>query len=365
MGDFNIIEFLKKIVAEGASDAHLHVGEYPCMRKNGFIVKFSDMQPLTVEDLNKSICILIPQHLKSRIDEYMDLDFAYEIQGCSRFRVNLSRQINEKALVIRVISYNIKNIKELYLPSALKQFSELNNGLVLFTGPTGCGKSTTIAALIEYINNNFAKHIITVEDPVEYIFDNKKSIISQRQILIDTPTFPDGIKYALRQDPDVIFIGEIRDVETITSTLEAAETGHLVFATIHTNDVVQTINRIVNMYAQSERTFVREQLAQVLRGTVAQKLIPTANGSDRRPACEVLVSTPAIKDYIMKNELDKIYDLVKKGAFDNMLTLNNSLYQLVKAKSITRETALEFSDNRNELSQMLRGVYHGAFAEWE
>ena len=365
MDGFNIIEFLKKIVTEGASDAHLYVGEYPSMRKDGFIVKFSDMPPLTDADLNKSIGILLPKHLKSDIDQYMDLDFAYEIYDYSRFRVNLSRQLSKKALAIRVIPHNIKNIKELYLPSALKQFSELNNGLVLFTGPTGCGKSTTIAALIDYINNNFAKHIITVEDPVEYIFENKKSIISQRQILIDTPTFPAGIKYALRQDPDVIFIGEIRDVEAVTSTLEAAETGHLVFATLHTNDVVQTINRIVNMYAQNERTFVREQLAQVLRGTVAQKLIPTVDGSGRRPACEVLISTPTVKDFIIKNELDKIYDLVRKGTFDNMLTLNNSLYQLVKADSITKETALEFSDNRNELSQMLRGVYHGTFSEWK
>lgn len=365
MDDFNIIEFLKKIVAEGASDAHLYAGEYPCMRKDGYIVKFSDTQRLTVDDLNKSIDILIPQHLKSRIDEYMDLDFAYEIQGCSRFRVNLSRQINEKALVIRVISYNIKTIQELYLPAALRQFSMLNNGLVLFTGPTGCGKSTTIAALINYINNNYPKHIITIEDPIEFIFTNNKSIISQRQVLLDTPTFPAGIKYALRQDPDVIFIGEIRDTETVISTLEAAETGHLVYATIHTNDAIQTVNRIVNMFARSERQYVREQLAQILRGTVAQKLIPTTDGSGRRPACEVLVCTATIRDFIMKNELDQIYDLVKRGTFDNMLTLNHSLYQLVKAKSITQETALEFSDNRNELSQMLRGVYHGAFAEWE
>jgi len=362
MEDFDIIEFLKRIVALGASDAHLYVGEYPSMRKDGVIVKFTEMLPLTLEDLNRSMNVLIPKHLKANADDYMDLDFAYEIAGCSRFRVNASRQLNDRALVIRAIPYKIKEIKELNLPSAMSQFSMLNNGLVLITGPTGSGKSTTIASLIDYINNHYSKHIITIEDPVEFIFTNNKSIVSQRQVLLDTPSFPAGVKYALRQDPDVIFIGEIRDKETIISALKAAETGHLVFATIHTNDAVQTVNRIVNMFDPGDRQFVREQLAQILRGTVSQKLVPTLDGTGRRPACELLVCTSTIKDFIIKDELEAVYDLVKKGSFNKMITMNTSLYQLCKAGYISAETALEYSDNKTELQQALRGVYHGTFA---
>ena len=226
------------------------------------------------------------------------------------------------------------------LPESIEQFATLNNGLVLITGPTGSGKSTTIASLIDYININYPKHIITIEDPVEFIFTNKKSIVSQRQVLIDTPTFPDGIKYALRQDPDVIFIGEIRDKETVVAALKAAETGHLVFATIHTNDAIQTVNRIVNMYEPSDRDFVRSQLAAVLRGTVSQKLIPISNGTGRRPACEVLVVTPTVKDFIEKDKLGEIYELVKKGSFNNMITMNTSLYRLFEQDLITEDLSL-------------------------
>ena len=273
----------------------------------------------------------------------------------------MSRQLGKSALVIRTIPYSIKRVTELTLPESIEQFATLNNGLVLITGPTGSGKSTTIASLIDYININYPKHIITIEDPVEFIFTNKKSIVSQRQVLIDTPTFPDGIKYALRQDPDVIFIGEIRDKETVVAALKAAETGHLVFATIHTNDAIQTVNRIVNMYEPSDRDFVRSQLAAVLRGTVSQKLIPISNGTGRRPACEVLVVTPTVKDFIEKDKLGEIYELVKKGSFNNMITMNTSLYRLFEQDLITEDIAMSYSDNKNELQQMFRGVFHGTF----
>ena len=285
----------------------------------------------------------------------------YEIHGVSRFRVNLSRQLGKSALVIRTIPYEIKRVSDLMLPESIEQFATLNNGLVLITGPTGSGKSTTIASLIDYININYPKHIITIEDPVEFIFTNKKSIVSQRQVLIDTPSFPAGIKYALRQDPDVIFIGEIRDKDTVTAALKAAETGHLVFATIHTNDAIQTVNRIVNMFEPSDRDFVRGQLASILRGTVSQKLIPVSNATGRRPACEVLVVTPTVKDFIEKDKLEEIYDLVKKGSFNNMITMNTSLYRLFEQDLITEEVAMSYSDNKNELQQMFRGVFHGTF----
>lgn len=355
---FNIVEFLKQAVAIGASDVHLHVGDHPSVRRDGKIIKI-DMPALTEHEISDVCRELAPLHLKNDILSMLDVDFAYEIPGISRFRVNVSRQLAQFAVVIRTIPYPIKKLPELHLPDTINQFTEMENGLVLVTGPTGSGKSTTLASMLDHINTNAQKHIITIEDPVEFIFMNKKSIVSQRQLLIDTPTFTDGIKYALRQDPDIIFIGEIRDRETMSSALKAAETGHMVFATIHTNNAIQTVNRIINMYLPADRPFVRSQLAEVLRGTISQKLVPLAKGVGRRPACEVLVVTSTIKDFIIKNELEQIYDLVKKGSFNSMITLNNSLYGMLQEGLITEEAALTASSNRNELQQMIRGVYHG------
>ena len=358
MADFDVVEFLKQAVSIGASDIHLHAGEHPSVRRDGKIIKI-DMPILTDSDVIKASVELAPLHLKDSISNMLDVDFAYEIKGIARFRVNVSRQLAKYAVVIRTIPYAIKKMQDLYLPEAINQFTEFDNGLVLVTGPTGSGKSTTMASLLEHINTHYQKHIITIEDPVEFIFNNKKSIISQRQLLVDTPSYSDGIKYALRQDPDVIFIGEIRDKDTVSNALKAAETGHLVFATIHTNNAIQTVNRIINMFTPADRPFVRNQLAEILRGTISQKLVPLASGVARHPACEILVVTSTIKDFIEKNELEQIYDLVKKGSFNNMITLNMSLYGMLQRGEITEEAALIASSNKNELKQMIRGVFHG------
>lgn len=355
---FNIVEFLKQAVSIGASDIHLHVGEHPVVRRDGKIIKIN-IPPLTEDDIKKACDELVPVHFQERVKSMLDVDFAYEIKGIARFRVNVSRQLAKYAIVLRVIPYVIKKLSELHLPETINQFTELNNGLVLVTGPTGSGKSTTLAAMLDHINSTYPRHIITIEDPVEFIFNNKKSIVSQRQLLIDTPSYSDGIKYALRQDPDVIFIGEIRDRDTVSNALKAAETGHLVFATIHTNNAIQTVNRIINMFTPADRPFVRNQLADILRGTVSQKLVPMANGAGRRPACEILVITSTIKDFIEKNEMEQIYDLVKKGSFNNMVTLNMSLYSMLEHKIITEDAALAASNNKNELKQMIRGVFYG------
>ena len=357
--NFDIIAFLERAVAIGASDIHLAVNEYPAVRKDGKIIKIN-MPVLTETDIDEAYSALLPASIShSHLEKVCDLDFAYEIPGCARFRVNLSRRLGRYALVIRTIPYDIKSVSELFLPRSVQQFSNLNNGLVLITGPTGSGKSTTIASLIDYINLNYQKHIITIEDPVEFIFSNRKAIISQRQIGIDTHSFPDGVKYALRQDPDVIFIGEIRDRETIMSALKAAETGHLVFSTIHTNGAVQTVNRIVNMFDPADRQHVRSQIAAILRGTISQRLVPLQDSLGRRPACELLVVTSTVKDYIEKDKLEEVYDLVKKGSLNNMITMNMSLYNLYQEGLISEEIALEYSDDRNELKQMFRGVFHG------
>lgn len=356
--EFNINGFLAKAISIGASDVHLRADDYPIIRKDGKIIKI-DMPKLTEDDLTIVVNIMVPKLARSRVSSAYDMDFSYEIKGLSRFRVNLSRQLGKSALVIRNIPYTVKTIQELNLPIALDQFVGLNNGLVLVTGPTGSGKSTTLASLIDSININYQKHIITIEDPIEFVFTGKKSIVSQRQVGADTPSFPEGVKYAMRQDPDVILIGEIRDRDTVEAALKAAETGHLVFATLHTNDAVQTINRIVNMFEPQNREFVRSQVASILRGTIAQKLVNCKKGEGRYPACEILVATPTIKDFIIKDQLEQIYDLVKKGSFNDMLTLNMSLYKLFEKEIITQEEALANSDTKNELQQMFKGVYHG------
>ena len=358
MSDFDIVKFLKGAVALGASDEHLKVDYAPYIRKNGTIKKIS-MNILTKEDLDSAILDISPVSIKDEILKMTDVDFMYEIPNCSRFRVNYNRQLGQPALVIRNIPYKIPSLTELELPVILNSVINYSNGIILVTGPTGSGKSTTLASLINQIALSSSKHIITIEDPIEYVFKNSKSIISQRQVDVDTTSFTDGIKYALRQDPDVIFIGEIRDKDTMAAALKAAETGHLVFSTLHTNGAVQTISRIINMFEESNRYLIRRQLADTLRATIAQKLVYSSKNDKRYPACEVLVSTPAIKDYIIKDVQDEIYNLITADNVDNMISMNTSLFNLVSVGKISEEEALEASNDKNELEQMFRGVYQG------
>ena len=361
---FNIINFLRSAVATGASDEHLKVGHSPFIRKNGFIKK-TNLPVLTKEDLDKAILEIAPVAIKDSILSTYDLDFMYEIKGCSRFRVNYNRQLGMPGLVIRNITYNIPELKDLSLPDILHSIIEYQNGIILVTGPTGSGKSTTIASLINQINMKASKHIVTIEDPIEYIYNCKKSIISQRQVGVDTQSFSDGIKYALRQDPDVIFIGEIRDKETMEAALKASETGHLVLSTLHTNDAVQTINRIVNMFDEANRFLVRRQLSETLRATIAQKLVYSEQDNKRYPACEIMVVTSTIKDYINKDNMDEIYELLRDNTVDNMISMNTSLALLTDKGCISEEEALSNSNDEAELEKMFRGVYQGTKAYYE
>lgn len=361
---FDIVKFLKKAVAFGASDVHLKVGHAPFIRKNGYIKGFN-LPPLTKDDLDRSILEIAPSGLKDTILNHMDLDYMYEIKGCSRFRVNYNRQLGMPALVIRNIPYEIPKLADLGLPDILNKIVEYQNGIILVTGPTGSGKSTTLASLIDEMAIKSSRHIITIEDPVEYIFNCKKSIISQRQVGVDTQSFSDGIKYALRQDPDVIFIGEIRDKDTMAAALKASETGHLVLSTLHTNDAVQTINRIVNMFDESHREIARTQLAETLRATIAQKLVYSEKNQKRYPACEIMVVTPTIKDYLKKDNSDEIYELIRENTFDDMISMNLSLLKLVSNDLISEEEALQASVDTNELEKMFRGVYQGTRAYYE
>ncbi len=361
---FNIVQFLKSAIATEASDEHLKVGYPPFIRKNGYI-KRTNMPPLTKEDMDRAIMTIVPTSLIDDITARCDIDFMYEIKGCSRFRVNYNRQMGNPALVIRNIPYEIPMLNKLNLPDVLNSIVNYQNGIILITGPTGSGKSTTIASLINQICLNESKHIVTIEDPVEYVYNCKKGIISQRQVEVDTASFSDGIKYALRQDPDVIFIGEIRDKETMSAAMKASETGHLVFSTLHTNDAVQTINRIINMFDESDRDIVRRQLADTLRATIAQKLIYSEKNNKRYPACEIMVVTPTIRDYINKDDCDAIYELINDTNIDDMVSMNLSLANLVAKDFISQEEALANSNDVNELEKIFKGVYQGTRAYYE
>ena len=361
---FNIIQFLKSAVASGASDEHLKVGHPPYIRRNGFIKK-TNMSPLTKEELDSAILEIVPIAIREEILTRCDVDFMYEIKGCSRFRVNYNRQLGLPGLVIRNIPFNIPQLKDLSLPDILHSLVEQPNGIILVTGPTGSGKSTTIASLINQINMTASKHIVTIEDPIEYVYGCQNSIVTQRQVGVDTKDFSDGIKYALRQDPDVIFIGEIRDKETMEAALKASETGHLVLSTLHTNDAVQTINRIVNMFEESNRFLIRRQLSETLRATIAQKLVYSEQDEKRYPACEIMVVTSTIKDYITKDNTEEIYELLRDNTVDNMISMNTSLAMLADKGCISEEEALHSSNDEAELEKMFRGVYQGTKAYYD
>jgi len=354
---FDITELLKFAAEQNCSDIHLRFNACPMVRKDGVMVK-TDLLPLTKEDMFNIAKTTMPGKLFGKASEDFDFDYSYEIEGVVRFRVNLLHELGNLGFVFRVIPFKIPSIENLFLPPALKNFTTLNNGLVLVTGPTGSGKSTTLASILDYLNQNQKKHVITIEDPIEFIHTNRNCIFTQRQLGIDTDTFPNGLKYALRQDPDVILIGEMRDRETISSALKAAETGHLVFSTLHTIGAVETINRIINAFEPYERESVRLQVANTLRGTVAQKLARRMNNKGRVPATEIMVVTPAIKDYILKDEIDNIYRLITPNDYNGTVDMNTSLSRLVKAGIISIKEAILSSNTPEEMEQMLKGVSH-------
>ena len=354
--EISINDFLKKAIALGASDEHMIVGQPPFVRVNGFMKKVV-LPEITRTNISNMLLEIAPQNIVQQFNTEKDIDFIYEIPGVSRFRVNYSRRLGNPAIVIRNIPYNIPTVSELDLPEVINSFAKFHSGLVIVTGPTGSGKSTTLASVINEINSNEYKNIITIEDPIEYIFDCKKSMVSQRQLGPDVSSFGNGVKYALRQDPDVILIGEIRDLETMDAALKAAETGHLVLATLHTNDAIQTVNRIVNLFDESNRSLARKRVAETLRAVVAQKLVYSQEKNRRYPACEIMIVTPTIRDYIIKSETEEIYRLISSNSSEGMISLNQSLAELVKNGLISADEAMNASSEQNELSKMLRGVY--------
>ena len=353
----NLRKLLMYAVKNGASDVHLAVGSAPAMRFDGEI-RFLQSDPLKPADTVEFIREILNDR---QYDEFMargDADIAYGVPGLGRFRVNILRQRGSIGLVLRHVKGVIQDFSTLNLPSVMGKIAELERGLVLITGTTGSGKSTTLASIIDWLNGHKRTHIITLEDPIEFLHTNKRSIVTQREISIDTQDFSMALRAAMREDPDVILIGEMRDAETFQTAISAAETGHLVFSTLHTTNVMLTMDRIMDMFPAELHQQVRAQLALQLRACVSQRLLPAANGKGRVPAIEVMLNNPGIAQLIRENMLRQIPNAMIAGAEEGMQTFNMSLALLVKKGFIQESDAMGASDNPEELKMNMQGIFH-------
>ena len=354
----NLNDLLKFAIERDASDLHLKVGSHPVVRVDGELQQLSEFKRLMQEDTVAMAFSIMNARQKQRFKEEFEIDIAYSVPGLGRFRCNVFQQRGSVGLVLRVIPARIKTIRELLLPKVLEKLCLEPRGLILCTGTTGSGKSTTLAAVIDHINSNRLEHIITIEDPIEFLHRDKKSIVNQREVEVDTLGFPQAMRVALRQDPDVILVGEMRDYETIETALLAAETGHLVLSTLHTLDATETINRIISVFPPHQQKQIRIQLAQVLRAAISMRLVPRADGTGRVPAVEVLVATSYIRECIENKERTKyIREQIALGTSQyGMQTFDQSLYQLYKSGLITLDEALRRSSNPDEFKLKVQGV---------
>jgi len=332
----NLKSFFKEAITKDASDLHLVGGELPMIRVEGELVEL-DKNPLNDKELEAGIAEILTKEQLTTYKEEMELDFGYELDD-ARFRVNLHQQEGNIGLSARLIPAEIPTPKDLHFEQPLLDIPNFLDGLVLVVGPTGCGKSTTIASIIEEINKNRKAHIVTIEDPIEFVFKDKKSLVEQREVGTDTKSFAAALKHVLRQDPNVILVGEMRDPETIATVLTAAETGHLVFSTLHTNSAAEAVERIVDVFEGAKQKQVLIQLGAVLRGVVAQQLLPAKDGG-RVPAREILINTPAVANLIKENNIGQIKSAIQTGAKDGMVTMENSIKQLIKEGWITEDVA--------------------------
>ncbi len=346
-------DLLKSMIECGASDLHLTAGVPPQLRIDGTLHGADTEQVLTPEETERLIYSVMRDDQKKRFELHRELDFSFGIRGLARFRANVFVQRGVTCSAIRMIPYQIPALDSLALPSSVKDLAHLPNGLVLITGPTGSGKSTTLAALIDKINSERACHIMTIEDPIEYVHQHKKAIVNQREVGSDTESFPASLKYVLRQDPDVILVGEMRDLETMQSALTIAETGHLVFATLHTNTAMESINRIVDVFPSDQQEMILTQLAFVLRGVVTQKLMPVRRGHGRALCAEVLICTQAVRAVIREGKSHQIYGFMQAGQKHGMQTMNQALFAEVVQGKIDMNLAFEQSSDRKELEDML------------
>lgn len=343
-------EFIMQARELNASDIHLTVGAPTVIRVNGELQKY---QELSDQVVHRTIVSILSAEQEKMLTEGQDIDFSFELKNGARQRVNVFHQEGRLACAIRLLNSNIPKISQLGMPDIVLEFAKKRKGLVLVTGPTGAGKSTTLAAMIQYINENRACHIITIEDPVEYRYTQNKATIHQREIGRDVPTFDYALRSALREDPDVILIGEMRDYETIMLALTAAETGHLVFGTLHTSSAAQTVDRIVDVCPVESKEQVRSQLSNMIQGVISQTLVPTSDGKSRVAAVEIMVGTDAIKNLIRSNKIAQMETTMQGSSSAGMTTLIDSLARLYRAGKISYQTALEYSNNPTEMEKKL------------
>ena len=349
----NLRTLLEEMVSRNASDLHIVAGERPKVRIDGDITNSSIDHTMTPKDTLQIAYSVLTEQQKKRFELEDELDFSFGIQNLARFRGNVFKQRGCVSMVVRQIPFAIKTFDQLGLPGSIAKMAEKPRGLVLVTGPTGSGKSTTLAAMIDKINRERKGHIITVEDPIEFIHKHQSCIINQREIGSDTKSFANALKYALREDPDIILVGEMRDLETIAATLTIAETGHLAFATLHTNSAAEAINRIIDVFPSHQQSQVRAQLAFVLEGIVTQTLLPKAQGKGRVMAAEILVVTPAIRALIRDDKVHQIYSSMQAGKKWGMQTLNDALYQLYMNREVTADECLRVSGDPTEFQRMI------------
>jgi twitching motility protein PilT len=354
--DFDFSQVLGHMVEVQASDVHLTPGFPPAIRDKGKIVPMEGFPVLSTQETREVVFSILNEDQRKRFENHKQLDFAYAIPGVARFRVNCFFQRGAVSAAFRLVPQDIPALDSLGVPQVLREFAEKPRGFVLVTGPTGSGKSTTLAAMIDVINSEHQDHILTIEDPIEFLHQHKRSIVNQREVGADAEDFALGLRAALREDPDVILVGEMRDLETISTALTAAETGHLVFATLHTQDTAQTVDRIVDVFPPEQQQQVRVQLSVALQGIVTQQLLPTADGKGRCVAVEVLVPTPAVRNLIREGKTHQIYSALQTGGQHGMQTMDASLVDLVRHHKITRELAEARSSAPDELRRLMGTV---------
>jgi len=348
-------KILKTAVDGGASDVHLKIGTPVIFRINQQLVAIEC--PFPTEDwMNKIVEQVTPAHLKKKVQEEREADFSYFIPNIGRFRTNLFQQRGQWCLAMRYVKTQVPSFEQLGLLEQVRSIAESPRGIVLVAGSTGCGKSTTLAAMVEHINAHFKKHIITLEDPIEYVFEDNQCVIEQREVGLDTPSFNDALKHVLRQDPDIIMVGEMRDSTSFTAAMSAADTGHLVLSTLHTTNAPQSISRVLDFFKAEEREQIRRQLAGTMQAVICQRMVTAVNGSVT-PALEIMINTGTVKKLIEENRLDKLAAAIETGNDEGMINFNQALFQLVKAGKVTEAEALNKASNPQALEMNFKGIF--------
>jgi twitching motility protein PilT len=348
-------KILKAAVDGGASDIHIKVGTPVIFRISRELISIDCPIP-TEQWLSDVVEKMTPAHMKKKLEDDREVDFSYNVPGMGRFRTNVFQQRGSWALAMRYVKATVPSFEQLGLLEQIKTLAETPRGIVVVAGSTGSGKSTTLAAMIEHVNANFKKHIVTLEDPIEYVFEDNQSVIEQREIGLDTSTFHGALKHVLRQDPDIIMLGEMRDAVTVTAAMSAADTGHLVFSTLHTTTAAQSVTRILDFFKADDREQIRRQLAGCLRGVICQRMVPTTDGK-MTPALEILTNSPLVKKLLEENRLEKLTAAIETGADDGMCTFNQSLFNLVKAGRVTEKEAMAKASNPQALEMNFKGIF--------